>query len=216
MRAPSGQPLAALVTVLEPSGRRFSTGEDGVGTERMPEGARELRVWAEGYAPERVRVTEEGGKTARLDVTLQPSRVDVYADRVEIRDKVFFELDSATIKAESFRILDDVVATLQGHPQIELLEIQGHTDDQGAEDYNLTLSQRRADAVMRYLVEAGVEPQRLVAKGYGETRPLQPNATAEARETNRRVAFRILRGAPKPDAPRGGGERGGPRRGDPR
>jgi outer membrane protein OmpA-like peptidoglycan-associated protein len=195
-RDPSGRPLSALVTVIGSPGRKFVTGPDGTGDERMAEGSYELSVWSEGYQPERVRVEVRKGEAARVSVTLQPSRVQLFADRLEIRDKVFFELDSATIKPESFRILDDVTAALDNHPEVQLVEVQGHTDDQGAEDYNLALSQRRADAVRQYLIANGVAAERLVAKGYGETMPLQPGTSEDARETNRRVAFRILKSQP--------------------
>jgi outer membrane protein OmpA-like peptidoglycan-associated protein len=73
--------------------------------------------------------------------------------------------------------------------------VQGHTDDQGKEDYNLGLSQRRAEAVIKYLVASGVQPQRVVARGYGEAKRLQPGETEDARAANRRVEFHILRRA---------------------
>jgi outer membrane protein OmpA-like peptidoglycan-associated protein len=208
----AGQPLAALVTILG-EGRKFTTGPDGIGTERIAAGEVELSVWSEGYRPARQKVMVEAGKRASVSVTLEPSRVMVLADRVDIRDKIFFEFDSATITAPSFAVLDDVAATLDNHQEIELVEVQGHTDDQGAEDYNLKLSQDRAEAVRAYLVSQGIAPGRLVARGYGETEPLQPGETPEAREVNRRVVFKILKGTPLPegkpaDAPRGPRRRG--------
>ncbi len=203
----AGQPIAALVTILG-EGRKFTTGPDGLGSEPVPAGEVELSVWAEQYRPERVKVKVDKDQKASVNVTLEPSRVVVMADRVDIRDKVFFDLDSATIKPESFRILDDVAATLENHSELRLVEVQGHTDDQGAEDYNQELSQRRAEAVRKYLIGQGVEPDRLVARGYGESQPLQPGTTEEAREVNRRVVFHILAGPSEDDGPR----RGGPRR----
>lgn len=207
-----GQPVSALVTLLG-EGRKFTTGGDGIGTEPVPAGEVELSVWAEGYRPERVKVQVGKDEKKSVDVTLGVSRVVVLADRVDIRDKVFFDLDSATIKAESFRILDDVAATLENHTELRLVEVQGHTDDQGAEDYNLQLSQKRAEAVRKYLIGQGIEPDRLVARGYGEGQPLQPGTGEDAREVNRRVVFRILAGPPV-DAPRGDGPKKGPRRKD--
>ena len=135
---------------------------------------------------------------ARVEVTLRKSRVEVRDDQVVILDKVFFELDSSVLKAESVRILDDVAATLMSHPEITLLEVQGHTDDQGSDEYNIGLSQRRAETVRDYLIAQGVESKRLVPKGFGETKPLQEGTSEEAREANRRVAFKILKGPKVP------------------
>jgi len=68
-----------------------------------------------------------------------------------------------------------------------MLEVQGHTDDQGAEDYNLKLSQRRAETVVVYLGLFGIDSRRPLPKGYGESKPVMPNATEEGRAKNRRV-----------------------------
>ncbi|MSQ03782.1 MAG: hypothetical protein EXR71_18165 [Myxococcales bacterium] len=206
----AGQPIAALVTLLG-EGRKFTTGGDGLGTEPVPNGEVELSVWAEGYRPERLKVQVAHAEKKSVLVTLGVSRVVVLKDRVDIRDKVFFELDSATITAESYRILDDVAATLDNHTELRLVEVQGHTDDQGADDYNIELSQRRGEAVRKYLIGQGIEPDRLVARGYGEAQPLQPGTAAEAREVNRRVVFRILAGPATDDdtKPRKGGRQGG-------
>jgi outer membrane protein OmpA-like peptidoglycan-associated protein len=193
VRNEAGQPVAALVTLLG-EGRKFTTSGDGVGSEPVPVGPSELSVWAEGYRPKRVTVEVGKDEKKTVQVVLELTRVVVLADRVEIRDKVFFDLDSARIKAASYNILDDVAATLENHPELRLVEVQGHTDDQGAEDYNLELSQRRAEAVRQYLVEQGIEADRLVARGYGESQPLQPGTTEDAREVNRRVVFKILAG----------------------
>ncbi len=185
------QPIAALVTVLG-QGRKFTTGPDGMGEERVNAGEVELSVWAENYSPERVKTRVAKGGKVNVVAVLRPSRVVVLADRVDIRDKIFFEFDSAVIKAESFRILDDVAAALDNHPEITLLEVQGHTDDQGSEAYNKRLSQKRAEAVRSYLITAGIRADRLLAGGYGEAERLQPGTTEEAREANRRVVFRIV------------------------
>lgn len=203
----AGQPLASLVTILG-EGRKFTTGPDGIGTERVAAGEIELSVWSEGYRPTRQKVAVEAGKRASVSITLEPSRVMVLADRVDIRDKIFFEFDSATITAESFAVLDDLAGTLDNHVEIELVEVQGHTDDQGAEEYNLKLSQSRAEAVRQYLVTQGIAPDRLIARGYGESQPLQPGDTVEAREVNRRVVFKIVKGTKLPEGKPATPERG--------
>jgi len=73
------------------------------------------------------------------------------------------------------------------------LEIDGHTDDEGADDYNLTLSQGRAEAVVQYLIKVGIEPARLSAKGFGETKPIDKAKTKAAKARNRRVEFTIVK-----------------------
>lgn len=85
---------------------------------------------------------------------------------------------------------DTIVRT----PSIKKLEIQGHTDNTGTKDRNAVLSQQRADSVRTFLISSGVEAGRLVAKGYGQDRPLAPNITAPNRAKNRRVQFIILEG----------------------
>jgi outer membrane protein OmpA-like peptidoglycan-associated protein len=104
---------------------------------------------------------------------------------------VNFEFDSAELTAESKDILDSVVGSLQHFAEVRV-EVAGHTDSRGAEGYNLTLSQRRADSVRDYLVSKNVASDRLVARGYGETDPIADNGTDEGRAANRRVELKKL------------------------
>ncbi|MBQ3618532.1 MAG: OmpA family protein [Bacteroidales bacterium] len=78
------------------------------------------------------------------------------------------------------------------NPDVTKLEVSAHTDNVGSDAYNLQLSKRRATTVVNYLVSHGVERKRLVPVGYGESRPLNQNATPRQREVNRRVEFMIL------------------------
>jgi OOP family OmpA-OmpF porin len=87
--------------------------------------------------------------------------------------------------------LDDVVQILQENPELAV-RIEGHTDADGEDDYNLSLSDQRAKSVMAYLVEHGVAAERLSAKGYGELRPVAPNDTEDGKAKNRRVDFMIV------------------------
>jgi len=99
---------------------------------------------------------------------------------------ILFDLDKATLKPESVKQLQHVLTLLQTHPQLKL-EIQGHTDNQGSPPYNVKLSQQRAETVNQYLQLFGVRPERLVAKGYGQDKPVAPNTTEDGRAKNRRV-----------------------------
>jgi len=102
-----------------------------------------------------------------------------------------FEFDRADIKAISFKVLDAVAKAMADNPEIQLVEVQGHTDEQGNDAYNLDLSNRRAAAVVAYLVGKGVAAQRLESRGYGETQPIDPAHTQAAYRKNRRVVFQI-------------------------
>ena len=116
-------------------------------------------------------------------------------------EPIQFELDRAVIKPASYYILDAVIATMNGNPDIALIEVQGHTDEQGDDAYNLDLSDRRAAAVVTYLTTHGtkaepnrpVDPKRLTSQGYGETQPVDTSHTQAAYAKNRRVAFIILK-----------------------
>jgi outer membrane protein OmpA-like peptidoglycan-associated protein len=110
----------------------------------------------------------------------------------ELREKIHFETNKAIIKRESYPLLDQVAATLKQHMEIAKLQIEGHTDSVGPDNYNLNLSQRRAQAVVDYLVKQGVDAHRLLAKGFGRTKPIASNNTNQGRSMNRRVEMIIL------------------------
>ncbi len=110
-------------------------------------------------------------------------------------EPIEFQYNKAVILKSSYYILDAVVATMNGNPDIALIEVQGHTDERGNDAYNLDLSERRAAAVMEYLTSHGVEVKRLQAEGYGETQPKDRRHTEAAWALNRRVEFIILKRA---------------------
>ncbi len=120
-------------------------------------------------------------------------RVVVTDTKIEILDKVYFEYNKAIIKSESFPILDAVAATMEGNPDIQLIEVQGHTDERGNDAYNLSLSDKRAKAVVKYLTDKGIAEDRLQGQGYGETQPLERKSNESAWALNRRVEFLILK-----------------------
>jgi outer membrane protein OmpA-like peptidoglycan-associated protein len=124
--------------------------------------------------------------------------VQITSGGIEILDKVYFKLNAATIERKSYKLLDNVARVILSHPDIGVIRVEGHTDDQGDDASNMDLSQRRAEAVVAYLVKKGVPRERLEAKGYGETVPIADNTTKVGRATNRRVEFKIVGG---PGAP---------------
>ncbi|HEY5019555.1 MAG TPA: OmpA family protein [Steroidobacteraceae bacterium] len=103
---------------------------------------------------------------------------------------VDFEFNSVRLTAPAQQTLDQVAIALAAQPELQV-EVQGHTDSIGADDYNLKLSQRRADAVKSYLISQGANGSTLTAHGYGKTQPLVSNSTKEGRAQNRRVAFQV-------------------------
>jgi OOP family OmpA-OmpF porin len=102
---------------------------------------------------------------------------------------VNFANNSAQLAPGSSKTLDEAAAALIRRSEIKA-EVAGHTDNRGAAQYNRTLSQRRAETVMRYLVSKGVEPARLTARGYGPDAPVADNRTESGRAANRRVELR--------------------------
>jgi len=122
----------------------------------------------------------------------EPPRVEVRDNEIEIHEKIQFAYDQATILEASFSLLNEVAAVIQKNPHIKKIQIEGHASAEGEAGHNKRLSDDRARAVMRYLVERGVPAQRLAARGFGVDRPIADNATAEGRERNRRVEFNIV------------------------
>lgn len=121
--------------------------------------------------------------------------VDQYGcavDRSVVLNGVNFEFDSDVLTRAAEVILDDVAQVLAGMPGTPV-EIAGHTSDEGDQYYNIDLSQRRADAVRRYLIAAGIPASQLMAKGYGGNAPVNQNDTAKGRRGNRRVEIKVVR-----------------------
>jgi outer membrane protein OmpA-like peptidoglycan-associated protein len=124
--------------------------------------------------------------------------VDERAGVVRLRHKITFATGHAIIKPESFVMLEHLAAALVGYPRLTRIEIQVHSDSHGRDMYGAKPTQRRAQAVMKFLVSRGVEPERLMAKGYGEERPIDTNRTEAGRANNRRVEIHILEPLARP------------------
>ena len=127
---------------------------------------------------------------------LEPFTKDILLKKAEIGTtfvlkNIFFDFDKSTLVKESFVELDNLVSYLKVNKNLRI-EIGGHTDNQGSEAYNETLSLARAKAVYEYLLAKGIKKERLTYKGYGESVPIADNATEEGRATNRRTEFKIM------------------------
>jgi outer membrane protein OmpA-like peptidoglycan-associated protein len=121
-----------------------------------------------------------------------PPRVEVRDNKIEFKEKIQFENNKATILPQSFSLLDDIVKVIKDNDHIKKIAIEGHASAEGDAKKNLTLSDERAKAVMKYCVDHGIDAKRLTAKGFGITKPISDNATEEGREKNRRVEFNIV------------------------
>jgi len=124
-----------------------------------------------------------------------PSKAYLGFGRIELLDRVNFDFGLTNIRDDSHGLLRDVARILKENPSILLVEIGGHTDNVGSDAANLRLSRSRAKEVRAYLISQGIDPNRLEAKGYGESRPVDTNLTEAGRYQNRRVEFLVLKTA---------------------
>ena len=117
--------------------------------------------------------------------------VTIAVGRLDLGENVHFEVNKAVLKRKSRLLLNEVADVLAKHPEITKLCIEGHTDSDGTDENNLTLSRARAKAVRDYLISRGIDGDRLTSEGFGESRPVASNETARGRAANRRVEFLI-------------------------
>lgn len=122
----------------------------------------------------------------------EPPRVEVKQDRIQINEKIQFAFNEAEILPASDSLLREVAEVLNQHTELKKIGIQGHTDSEGEPEYNQDLSERRAQAVLNWLKNHGIDAARMQSKGFGESQPIADNATSEGREKNRRVEFLII------------------------
>ncbi|MBM4358522.1 MAG: OmpA family protein [Deltaproteobacteria bacterium] len=127
-----------------------------------------------------------------------PAPVRLVDERLELEHQVQFEVDTALLRRESEGLLAEVAKLFREHPELELVEVQGHTDDSGTPEHNQRLSEERAASVVRWLTSHGIEARRLVARGLGQRAPLVAGGDADARRANRRVEFHVLRRGGRP------------------
>jgi outer membrane protein OmpA-like peptidoglycan-associated protein len=150
----------------------------------------DLRVAADGYMAnkDKLLLRQLGTAAVNRDFNLTPLEVGA---TVQLQN-VLFERGTTSMIGSSTDDLEEVISLMQENPNMEI-ELSGHTDNTGRADLNLLLSQDRADAVKKYFVEQGIAAGRVIAKGYGGSRPIASNAVEEERRKNRRVEFTIIK-----------------------
>ena len=194
-----GKPLTAITLDLSgPAARSVITGSGGeLAASDLPPGEYSARVDHKDYLFKSQTLSVSAGKETTLNLSLvsrpKVSQVLLTSREVKIGTQVVFTPNSADIDPRSSGLLSEVADVLARNPQVKRVQVQGHTDNRGDPAHNRELSQRRAEAVAQWLVNAGVDPARLEAKGFGDEQPLAPNITAENRARNRRVQFVILK-----------------------
>ena len=153
---------------------------------------------AQATQPKAAEAQTEKSTKAKKPATAKPQSPKSEQKEVQkalnaaLRNKrVEFVYAKDRLTPKSQKIIDQIAAILKKHPGIKI-EIAGHTDSDGTAERNLKLSQRRAEAVKRYLIKKGIPAERLVAKGYGESRPLVKNDTPAHKQLNRRVEFKVI------------------------
>lgn len=128
-----------------------------------------------------------------------PGLVEIKDGDIETLKPVYFATSQDRLLKKSFPVLKAVAEVLREMPGIRLISIEGHADGRGTDDFNLDLSRRRAENVMKYLIEQGVEPERLEVHGFGKSQPAESNVTIAGRARNRRVEFHIVSASTNPE-----------------
>ncbi len=183
-------PLTANIEIYDTLGNlvaTLTTNAQGEYYVKLEEGFYKIKVEAPRYITYEGSIAVEGGRKTTKDISLLKEKM-VFTFR-----NIYFELNKADIKPESYPVLDSIALFLNEYPNVKI-EIGGHTDSRGSDEYNLKLSQARAKAVRDYLIKVhNISPERLIAKGYGKTRLLvYPEKSEQDYQMNRRVEFTIL------------------------
>jgi OmpA-OmpF porin, OOP family len=148
-------------------------------------------------ADRKADTANQGVQTANNRINTLETRVaginlsDAYTESE--KQTIVFALNATSLNKQAKSTLDSIASSLSGQPQGYLVELQGFTDSSGSEGYNATLSQRRAEAVQRYLVSKDVPLYRISIVGLGEEKPIADNKTGKGRSQNRRVEVRVLK-----------------------
>ncbi len=193
--AATQEPITARIEVIDLSksehiGNFYSDKITGKYLVSLPAGRKYgIIAYADGYLFESDNF-EIPEKSAFQEVVMNVEMKPMKEGFNMVLTNIFFDTDKYTIKSESKDVLDRLSKLLKENKSIKI-EISGHTDSQGSDEHNMTLSDNRAKAVVEYLVNSGIDSSRMSAAGYGETKPIASNDTPEGRQKNRRIEFKI-------------------------
>jgi outer membrane protein OmpA-like peptidoglycan-associated protein len=170
---------------------------DGAGAMQLSPGTYTVTGRSDDGRVGTARVEVPADPSVAAEVVVEVAAVEARADGDVLRPvaPILFDLDSAVLRDDALAVIADMASWLRADRSAALVEVAGHTDDQGGVVYNQQLSERRALAVRAALAARGVAPERLVARGYGLSRPATSGTDEEARQLNRRVELSVLRRA---------------------
>ncbi|MBC7451209.1 MAG: OmpA family protein [Cytophagales bacterium] len=195
----NGKPIQSNVQLTDASGAivsTVSTSADGLfAFEVSNEEAKSYTISTEkdGYGFINKTFSVPANKAARQEITQNLALKTLAVGNVFVLRNIYFDFDKSTIKPQSNKELNDLLHLLKNNPSLKV-EISGHTDSKGDDEYNMQLSANRAKAVVGWLTGHGISKDRMTSKGYGESRPLATNDDEEeGRELNRRTEFKILK-----------------------
>ena len=188
--ADSAKPLLAQISFIDAKVPTATTDPTtGIYKVTMPPGTYSVKVEAQDYVAETTPLVLLKDETKVQNFKLK--RIPKVGEKIILRG-IYFDFNSATIKPESYPVLDDAAKVLKARPTMRI-EIGGHTDSIGSDSYNMELSYSRANSVRDYLIRYhAIDASRLVTRGYGETMPIADNRTKTGRDQNRRIEFMIL------------------------
>lgn len=197
--AKTGEPIEAKIIYERLSdgkeiGQTTSDAETGNYELLLPAGEKYgIRAESDGFVAENINVdlTDYDADSEHVVDHKDLKLVPIEEEAVVVLNNVFFDFDKASLKTDSYAELDRVAALVSERTSITI-EVAGHTDATGPESYNMSLSERRAQAVADYLKQKGADAARISVKYFGETQPLEDNATKDGRRLNRRVEFKII------------------------
>ncbi|WP_235295892.1 OmpA family protein [Portibacter marinus] len=182
---------------VQVNGRQLNSGEKGLLViDILPSDDLEIVASKEGYLSKSIdfkptKIPEEGEKTYTVSLLLEPIVTGVEFEL----ENIYYDLDEYFIREDAKPSLNELAELLENNPDIEI-ELNSHTDCRGKDDYNITLSQNRAQAAVNYLVSQGIDQERLSARGFGDTRPAIncycETCTEEEHQENRRTTFKIV------------------------
>jgi len=193
----TGEPIEAKIIYEKlPEGTTAGITKSHKGTGKyeivLPKGYQYgYRAEVEGYLPINENINLAGEDISNDEVSANLYMAPEKVAAVITMNNIFFDFDYAVLKKESYPELDRLATYLRENSSVRI-EVRGHTDSTGPDEYNLDLSKRRANAVVTYLADKNIESSRIEVKAFGEANPVEPNATIEGRRANRRVEFKIL------------------------